>query len=71
MELSLRTSSSSYVVCDATARGWESGISRQVALTIIPRDSEMSGIILDFSTGDTLDLIAALTSELRKDKERL
>jgi len=73
MELSLRTSRTSYVVCDVKVRGYCTGTSNEVMVKIIPRDGadgiDRADITLDLSIGDSLDLIAAITSELRKEKE--
>ena len=69
MELSLRTSASSYVVCDVKARGYDASESRQVMVRLTPRDTAINPITIDLSTGDSLDLIAAITSELRKERE--
>ena len=68
MELSLRTSPSSYVVCGVIVRGYDSGDSTQVMVRIVPRDKKTHTITFDLSIGDSLDLIAAITSELRRQK---
>jgi len=65
MELSLQTSSTSYAVCDVSVKGWNAEHSRQVRVRIMPRDKDLDQILLDLSIGDSLDLIAAITSELR------
>ena len=69
MELSLRTSPTSYVVCDVKVHGYCTGTSNEVMVRIDPRDKQIDPITFDLSIGDSLDLIAAITSELRKEKE--
>jgi len=66
MEITMRTSPSSYVVCDVTIRGYDSGESRQVMLVVKPRMEEHEAITFDLSIGDSLDLIAGITREIRK-----
>ena len=67
MELSMRTGPGSYVVCDVIVWGYETENGHQVMVGIKPRDEVYDEVILDLSIGDTLDLIAAITSELRKE----
>ena len=67
MELSMRTGTWACVVCDVVVWGYETEDGDQVMVRIKPRDEIYDEITLYLSTGDSLDLIAAIASELRKE----